>query len=272
MKCIICGSESSFFFKKEFEGIFKKFISVTEYFKCKKCGFTFSPTIFGLNEEEFSKLNIAFHKYSEDPLVELNINQPPYIEQASLLNILDKNKLIDLNNSLDFAGGYGTLSKILRKYYSTFSLFIYDPYMQDLNDKSNRYVAKDKLGQYSTVFNSAIFEHVTCRETLEEINSCVTEDEVLIIHTVICENIPNDSNWFYINPVHCAFHTNKSMEILMKQWDYKWSIYCPSAKSWILFKSKYNNEGEIIELINREMQTNYFYYKTNGFVDYWKGF
>lgn len=187
-----------------------------------------------------------------------------------MLNILNKNKLIDLESSLDFAGGYGTLNKILKKYFENISFLIYEPYMQDLNNIE--YITKDTLKQYNTVFNSAIFEHITCRETLEEINSCVSENGVLIIHTVICENVPKDPNWFYINPVHCAFHTNKSMEILMKQWNYKWSLYCPSAKSWILFKEKFNNEGKIIEYINREFQTNYFHYNTNGFVDYWKGF
>lgn len=270
MNCIICNSKSGFFFKKEFDGIFKTMISVAEYFKCKNCGFTFSPTIFELNEVEFSKLNTVFHLYVEDPLIEKNANQPPYIEQATMLNVLEKNKLIDMNCSLDFAGGYGTLNKIYKKYFNRSPFLIYDPYMQDLND--NEYITKDNLKQYNTVFNSAIFEHITCRETIDEINSCVTENGVLIIHTVVCENIPNDSNWFYINPVHCAFHTNKSMEILMKQWDYKWSLYCPSAKSWVLFKTDYSNQGKIIEEINKEVQAKYLYFKTSGFVNFWKGF
>jgi len=270
MKCIICNNESTFLFKKEFEGVFKSMIASSAYYKCKNCGFTFSPTIFELNEEVFSKLNIAFHRYIEDPSVEKLMNQPPYIEQATMLNILEKNKLIDMNNSLDFAGGYGTLHEILKKYFNRCTFLIYDPYMQDIN--SNQYITKDNLKQYNTVFNSAFFEHITCRETLEEINSCVSENGVLIIHTVVCENIPKDSNWFYINPVHCALHTNKSMEILMKQWNYKWSLYCPSAKSWILFKNEYNNQGKIVDEINKELQTNYLYYKTKGFVDFWKGF
>jgi len=245
-------------------------IFASEYYKCKNCGFTFSPTIFELNNNDFSKLNIAFHQYIENPLAIKYQNSPPYIEQATMLNILNKNKLIDFECSLDFAGGYGTLNKILKKYYSNLKLLIYDPYMQDINN--NEYITKDNLKQYKTVFNSAFFEHITNRETLDEINTCVTGNGVLIIHTVVCENIPNDTNWFYINPVHCAFHTNKSMEILMRQWNYKWSLYCPSAKSWILFRNEYNNQGEIIDEINIELQTNYFFYNSKGFVDYWKGF
>jgi len=270
MRCIICNSESEFFFKKEFEGIFKEMISSSEYHKCNNCGFTFSPTIFSLNEKEFSKLNIEFHKWAENPMIERYGNQPPYIEQATMLTVLEKNKLIDLNNCLDFAGGYGTLNKLMKKYFHKEPFLIYDPYMQDLSN--GKYLEKDQLKKYNTVFNSAIFEHVTNRKTLEEINSCVSDIGTLVIHTVVCENIPNDSNWFYINPVHCAFHTNKSMEILMEQWNYKWSAYCPSAKSWILFKNEFNNEGIIIDELNKELQTKYLYYNFHGFVDYWKGF
>jgi hypothetical protein len=92
---------------------------------------------------------------------------------------------------------------------------------------------------------------------------------VLIIHTVICGNIPMDSNWFYIDPpVHAAFHTNKSMSILMEQWGYKASVYCLSAKSWVLFKEPKGVKEKVCN-INKELQTQYLVYK-DGFVDYWK--
>ena len=94
----------------------------------------------------------------------------------------------------------------------------------------------------------------------------------LIIHTVICENIPKNPDWFYIEPpVHTTFHTNKSMSILMKQWGYEASIYCLSAKSWILLKEASQEIKEKVENINKEFQTEYLIYK-EGFVDYWKGF
>jgi hypothetical protein len=89
---------------------------------------------------------------------------------------------------------------------------------------------------------------------------------------VVCENIPDDPNWFYFKPpVHSAFHTNKSMGILMEQWNYMSSLYCPSAKTWILFKKEPIDLYGFMDRINRDFQTDYLYYK-KGFVDYWKGF
>ncbi|MCL1933214.1 MAG: methyltransferase domain-containing protein [Candidatus Azobacteroides sp.] len=137
---------------------------------------------------------------------------------------------------LDFVGGYGTLSK-----YFGLKLLIFDPYIKDCNID---YISKEdyETKKYKVVFNSAMFEYIRNRNDLEQLNQLVDNNGILIIHTVVCERIPKDSNWFYLRPlVHCAFHTNHSMEILMDQWSYTASIYCPQAKSWVLLKKKVDN-------------------------------
>jgi hypothetical protein len=61
------------------------------------------------------------------------------------------------------------------------------------------------------------------------------------------------------------------MKILMEQLGYTSSLYCPTAKCWILFRKDPVEKLEKIKLINRELQKDYLLYK-NSFVDYWKGF
>jgi hypothetical protein len=140
------------------------------------------------------------------------------------------------------------------------------------NNTRNIYIDKKNLKTYETVYNSALFEHLTTRESFDEINVCVSNGGCMIIHTRISGYIPSDPNWFYLNPpVHCAFHTNKSMEILMQQWDYKASIYCMPARCWVLLKNDSVDLKRKVELINREFQTDYLTYKS-GFVDYWKAY
>lgn len=271
MKCLICNSESNYFFSKTYTKYpFKEMmaeIGTIDYYKCKECGFTLSKTHSELDSKTFEKLNYDFHHYLENNST--SINQPPYLEQAMLINILIKNSIIDGLNMLDFAGGYGTLSKILEKYFKI-NLPVYDPYIQ-LNI-FNKYIKKEDLSTYKTVIISALFEHLLNRQSFDDIESLVSKDKnsTMIIHTVICENIPNNSEWFYIEPpVHSTFHTNKSMSILMNQWGYKASIYCLSAKSWILLKDT-NDEIKLkIDQINKEFQREYLIYK-EGFVDYWK--
>ncbi|MDD2947522.1 MAG: hypothetical protein PHV80_01595 [Rugosibacter sp.] len=156
-----------------------------------------SKTHIELSADDWSKLNESFHHYLENPANEKNINQPPYAEQAMMLMLLGENHIIDTKSMVDYAAGYGTLSRILDKYHHS-QLPIYDPYIQA--DNSGRYIEKSKLGIYKTVINSAMFEHVLKREDLDYVNNIVDIDGCLIIHTVVCENIPKDPDWFYLRP------------------------------------------------------------------------
>lgn len=277
MKCIICESDTEYYFSKLFEEEpFKSFmeeIGEVKYYKCTNCGFTISKTHYEMDFQQWEKLNFDYHSFSEKKKAQSQrrgeLNPPPYLEQSIMLKILSSNKIIDTECILDFAGGHGTLSKILHKYFDI-SMPIYDPYMNDGNDRT--YISKENLKTYKTVITSALFEHITSREDLDEINRLVDQNGCLVVHTVIAERIPNDTNWFYLKiPVHCSFHTNKSMDILMKQWGYNCSLYCPSSKSWVLFKEIPKDINAKIDNINKEFQSEYLIYK-NGFVDFWKGF
>jgi len=244
-----------------------KGIEKIDYYKCSNCGLTFSKTHQEWDDITFERVNSAFHHHIEN---NTKGSQPPYLEQGVMIKILTDSQIIDTSSILDFAGGYGTLSIVLKKYFDI-SLPVYDPYVQS-NDFKN-YVEKKDLKTYKTIVTSALFEHILTREGLDEINALVdTNGGAMIIHTVICENVPKDQNWFYLEPpVHTTFHTNKSMSILMEQWGYKASIYSVSAKSWVLFKETSEEIKEKVEKINEEFQTEYLIYK-EGFVDYWKGF
>jgi hypothetical protein len=273
MKCLVCSSNCELYFSKTYterpiDG-FMRDIGPVDYHKCTHCGFVLSETHRNLGEREWSELNHRFHHYIEDPESSNAINQPPYAEQAMMLKMLGKTGLINTDTMLDYAAGYGTLSGILCKYFNL-EMPIFDPYIKD--EGSSRYVAREDLGTYKTVINSAMFEHVLERAHLDELFNLVDSDGCLIIHTVVCENVPKDPEWFYLRPpVHTAFHTNKSMNILMEQWGFKSSIYSPPAKSWVLLTEEVAAvEGQVAAL-NEELQAKWFYSKA-GFMDYWKGF
>lgn len=273
MKCIICDSDSEYYFSKTYTESpydeFMKDIGTVDYHKCTNCGFVLSKTHKELDAEKWDRLNVQFHHHLEDPEVNTEINQPPYAEQAMMIAMLGKHGLIDTSSMIDYAAGYGSLSKILAKYFSV-SLPISDPYVQA--DGQSNYVPVDKLASYKTVVNAAMFEHVTNREALEAVNDLVEDDGSLILHTRISGFIPDDPEWFYLRPpVHTAFHTNASMAILMEQWGYKASIYCLPSRCWVLLKKDIPDLEERVKNLNLELQSPWFHCK-QGFVDYWKGF
>ncbi len=284
--CLICDAETAYYFSKTYPadalGNFFKEEWKVDYWKCGHCGFTTSKTHQELSPEVWGKLNSAFHhsheqrseaEYSSTLIPLPHFHQPPYYQQALALKILSRKGIIDLDSALDYAAGYGTLSKFLAKYLDT-NIKIFDRYVT--GDGGNaQYVPEDQLGTYKVVINSAMFEHVLDRQALDEINSFVADDGVLMLHTVICERVPPDPDWFYLDPiVHTAFHTNKSMEILMQQWGYAASLYSPQARSWFLFKANYPKLAQIEKAAtetNIELRVGYFSWKP-GFVDYWKTF
>ena len=274
--CLICQSKTNYFFSKDYSTYpnspFADTLTV-DYWKCGRCGFVISKTHHEMTSEQWININYSWHHHFERNIDSRTTNQPPYADQALALLILSKNKLLNLEDCIDYAAGYGTLSKFLLRYLNI-KIRAYDRYVRSDSDELD-YVLEKDLEKYRLVINSAMFEHVLNREALNEVNDLVANNGVLMLHTVICENIPKDPNWFYLTPmVHTAFHTNKSMSILMEQWGYTSSIYCPQAKVWFLYK-KDNEQIENLEKvtngINLELQTKYFYYR-DGFVDYWKGY
>jgi hypothetical protein len=272
MKCLICDSASEYYFSKTYsEPPFDRFMTTigpVDYWKCVNCGFVLSKTHADLDDASWGDLNKEVHDFLEGPANsdrQLG-NQPPYLDQAAMVAVLGRHGIIDTGNMLDYAAGYGTLSSLLDRYFGL-TLPIYDAFVRVGDD--SRYVQQP--GVYKTVINSAMFEHIRCREDLEDLHALCADDGCLILHTVICENIPADPDWFYIRPpVHTAFHTNKSMDILMRQWGFTASIYSPKAKSWVLLKTG-GDMADSIAAINQEVQDNYLIHK-QGFVDYWKGF
>ena len=271
MKCIICNSGSNYYFSKEYlEAPFDQFmkdIGTVDYYQCSHCGFVISKTHLELDEQKWNKLNCQFHHYHENSEMAIKVNQPPYAEQAMMIALLAKNDIISSDKMVDYAAGYGTLSHILEK-YNNINLPIFDSYVQVEN--SSKYIDEADLITYKTVINSAMFEHVLNRDDLERVNSLVDKKGCLIIHTVVGEHVPKDPNWFYLRPpVHTAFHTNKSMNILMEQWGFHSSIYSPQSKCWVLLRDNIDNIELKIEQLNDELKTKWFYYK-KGFVDYWK--
>lgn len=273
MKCIICGSESEYYFSKTYtEAPFVEFmqdIGQVDYFRCKHCGFVLSKTHSEMTKSQWDKLNHQFHHYLESCATNtIDINQPPYAEQAFMIAVLGKHGLIAIDSMLDYAAGYGSLSSILAKYFSI-DLPISDPYV--VTGDTSRYVPSDRLATYDTVINTAMFEHVLHREDLDSVNALVNPDGALVIHTRVSGFIPDDPEWFYLRPpVHTAFHTNASMQILMDQWGYQSSIYCLPARCWVLLRSDKSDLSARISAINNELQSQWFHAKP-GFVDFWKG-
>jgi hypothetical protein len=237
-----------------------------DYWQCSECGFCASKTHFEMSDDAWESLNKAFHDEthytSDNPY---NRNQR-YFNQAQMLYLMRRGAMVAPDAWLDWGGGVGAVSKLLDDQYGV-RLDTYDKYFTPLSHPID--AARLRARSFDLVLNTAVFEHVRNRDTLDEIESYVSQNGCLAIHTLVPETVPKDPDWMYLLPVHCAFHTNRSMQVLMDSWGYTCSVYNEHSKLWVLFRSEPEQVRAKSERMNRQLGWNYLHFK-NGFMDYWK--
>jgi hypothetical protein len=213
--------------------------------------------LFDMPLKRWEMLNRGFHStFLNSENFELDPNWNKRIDnQVKDIKQLYQENVIDAGLCIDYACGDGRLKKRLEgpnrdKYICCRG---YDKYTKFSTACSFLNI------RYNLVINTSFFEHVRNRDYLDEVDNLVTDNGALALHTLVCEEVPKDPNWFYLVPVHSVVYTNRAMQILFDQWGYKYSLYNPDSRMWFWFK-------EDLEKSKVPMR---FIYK-DRFVDYWK--
>ncbi len=264
--CLVCGSPMSFFFSKRFR---LRGLDTAEYWRCSACGFVASRTHLEMAPEEWDTLNREWHEAYQG--TESDPSDPKWRarleSQARAIGDLQRIGLLNEEGRwLDYGCGDGKLSNLLRTRYGL-SLAGHERYMR----KRDGYLEESGLlpGSFDFVVTTSVFEHLARREQFDSVDALVSKNGVLGTHTLVCEDVPCDPSWFYLLPVHCTFHTNRSMDALFRQWGYRCSVYSVDAKLWFWFKSGLREVESAIERANRRAAPPAYVFK-RGFVDYWK--
>lgn len=262
MECMVCSCGMDYYFSKRFDS---DSLGEVEYYRCANCGFTASKTHLDMPAADWARLNTDWHNEnnlrSDNPW---NRSQR-HFNQAQMIYLLHRHGIVQEGNWVDYASGEGGLSRQLNSHFDLV-LHSFDEFVQPRSFP----VGKDALAKRSHAFltNTAMFEHSRNRYTLDEIESYVSEQGCFGIHTLVRGEIPADPNWMYLLPVHCAFFTNKSMDILMQQWGYSCSAYNEQSKMWVWFKKDPKIIAEKVINLNQLMGWEYLHFK-HGFMDFW---
>jgi len=261
MKCLVCNQRLEFYFSKTFN---QYGLEEVQYEKCPNCGFVGSKTHKELNKKDWAELNFRYHeehrgnsKNPDDPNWVARLeSQATLIKKLSCLGLFSKQ-----NPWLDYACGDGKLVSLLNQKGISFDKF--DLYMDD-----STFLTLEELEaqKFSLIINTSMFEHILSRKSIDYLVNLLDGNGILALHTLICEEVPCDPSWFYLLPVHTAFFTNKSMEILFKEWGFKSSIYSPQAQMWFFLKRK---KEEYIQSLAQQTREETVIVK-DAFVDYWK--
>ena len=133
-------------------------------------------------------------------------------------------------------------------------------------DKTYLSANEVKPASFDFLTTSSVFEHLLGASDVEKIISLVKPDGVMALHTLICEEVPQNAEWFYFYPVHCTFWTNKAMAKVYKKFNFKGCAYNVESQMWFMFKKISDFEKLKSEVKNLPGT----WQVDENFVDYWK--
>jgi hypothetical protein len=185
---------------------------LAEYLICPNCKFLFAGDPSWLQEAYKSAINLT-----DTGLVDRNIYFHKILSVIVFLLFNRKEKF------LDYAGGYGMFTRLMRD--TGFDFYWFDPYCENLLSKGFEYNLNSKeKAEAVTVFE--VFEHL--ENPLPEIEKMMSYSSNIFFSTELLPfPIPEPDNYWYYgfeHGQHISFYTPVTLSFIAKKYGLKY--YC----------------------------------------------
>ena len=272
MRCFVCGSEMRDYLRKTIRPEhFER-----NYVRCEHCGLVLCQTLYEMSDSEWQKMNEGHKEYQgsdENPvdpnwLSRLHCQAKLFADLAVCglwepeMRLVDygcgDGKLADyVQNEVNVHGGGTSVSKGLLKY---------EKFIRPEGDSDYLRDEDMKPGSFDAVVSCSVFEHLLGRPDVDEIIGLLNDRGTLCMHTLVCEEVPQDPGWFYLLGGHCTLWTNKSMGLLFEQYGFVGCAYHVEARMWFFFRDR--QRYELLKSKAPSIQGEWVF--SDKFVDYWK--
>lgn len=256
MKCFVCGGDMRQFMEKSFG---MKNLDACRYVRCEGCGLVVAETLYDMPRENWEALNRECHAaYQHTDALAVDPNWLPRLHaQADVLNDLINRGVLDKSaRAVDYGAGDGKLADMCRPWLKKFDAYMARP--------GEGYLSAQDMtpATFDFVITCSVFEHLLGANDVEKIFALLTADGTAALHTLVCEEVPRDPNWFYLQPVHATFWTNAAMKIIFRRYGFKACAYHVDARLWLMFRD--------VEKFSRLKACAGDWILADDFVDYWK--
>lgn len=202
MICRICSAESNYIFSAKILNKYK-----IGYYYCQKCGFLETEEPYWLEEAYKFPINI-----SDTGLIQRNVYLSKKVA-VLLYFIFGKNE-----NYLDYAGGYGLFTRLMRDI--GFNFYHSDPYTQNLFAKG---FEDNNTTNYKALTAFEVFEHFV--NPIDEIMKMLKRTNNIIFTTELLPNpIPMPDEWWYYgleHGQHVAFYSMRTLQMIAQKFALK---------------------------------------------------
>jgi len=201
MKCKICDHESDNVFSAKL-----MFQYDVKYYHCTNCGFLQTEEPYWIEEAYEESINV-----SDTGILARNL----YLADISSLLIyffFDKEK-----KYLDFAGGYGIYTRLMRDI--GFDFYWYDKYSTNLVARG--FEKNEKFGDIELLTVYEAFEHFL--NPIDEIENMLEVSKNILFSTeLLPKPIPEPDEWWYYgleHGQHISFFSLETLEYIAKKYD-----------------------------------------------------
>lgn len=196
--CKICDHEVKSLFNALILNKYK-----VQYYKCVNCGFIQTEPPFWLQEAYSSAIT-----KQDVGLLMRNLFISPIL--SCLINhYFDRNR-----NFIDYGGGYGVLTRIMRDQGYRFAN--YDTYCENIFSKGFDETMPNECPDYELLTSFEVFEHLV--DPASELEKMLKWSSNIFFSSELQPPVVNSPNdWWYIMPEtgqHIAFYTAKSLQLL----------------------------------------------------------
>jgi hypothetical protein len=213
--CNICGHPSGRVFEAE---VLHKY--QVAYFRCSHCGFVQTETPYWLEEAYSNPINL-----SDTGIVRRNIMACRSLS-AVLYFLFDRQ-----GTFLDYAGGYGLLTRMMRDI--GFDFYTWDPHTPNLMARGFEYNPSSPIELLSCF---ECFEHLS--DPMSEIQKMLGISRNFFFSTqLLPQPVPLPSDWWYYNPSHgqhISLYAPQTLDYIAR----KFNLQVYSMKGYHLFTDK----------------------------------
>lgn len=225
MNCKICDKKSSYIFSAK---VLRKY--TVAYYHCQQCGFLQTEEPYWLNEA-YTPAHCALD--TGVLLRNLSISKTIFVIIASLF---DKKR-----SFLDFGGGYGTLTRLLRD--KGLDFYSYDLYPENnIIAKGFDFDISKNRGEIELITSIECFEHFSA--PTKELESMLSiSKNIFFTTTLLPSPLPTPDTWDYFllnQGQHISFYSLKTLQFLAHK--YHLHLYSNGGTIHLLTEKKVSNK------------------------------